>query len=132
VPSEDLPDFVDDASPCSASLFAERCQTPVFLIRGGGDVDLPQTTDRLAREQPVSVDPEQFAERSRITSIRLTLLPFIRLNQDHLRAAVVSQHADQPIVKATDLKDRHELRVHLGELLKERFDLFGAGTNLSA
>ena len=43
-----------------------------------------------------------------LTEIRLPFLPVVRLDQDHLVAAVVLQHADQPIVEATDFQDGHE------------------------
>ena len=50
------------------------------------------------------------------------------MNEYDLAAVPFPKNIDQPIVETTDVKNCHELRVHLGELRK-RPDLFGAGTN---
>jgi hypothetical protein len=127
VTAENVPDFVDDASPSLSGLFAERREPSVLLIRAGGDVDLSQTADRLARQEPIPIDPQQFAQRSGVASIRLAFLPVVRLDQDHFMAAIVLQHADQPIVESAYFEDRYELFIVLqpiaGELLKEGVDL---------
>jgi hypothetical protein len=39
---------------------------------------------------------------------------------------------DKPIVEATDFENCHKIGIHLSELLKKRFDLFGARTDLPA
>ena len=90
VPSEDVTDRIDDASPDSAGVSTECCQAPVLLVRGRSDVDLPQPTDRLALRQATAIDPQQFTECCRIASIRLAVAPVVRLDQDHLVATVVS------------------------------------------
>ena len=124
--AENLPDLVDHACPRHTGILAECCQAPILLIGRGRDIDLPQTTDRLALQQPGAVRPQQFAQRGCIASIRFSFLSFFGLNHDHLLAAVVIQHPDQPIVEAADFEDNHELLATLqtlaGELLEECMD----------
>ena len=115
-------------------VFAECGQPSVLLIGGGGNVDLPQPTDRLALQQTGSVDPQQFAERRGVATIGLALLPFFGLDQDHFVAAVVLEHPDQPIVEAADFErgdERFVIAQSLaGESLKELVDLLGLRRNL--
>src|SRR6476620_6311101 len=104
VASEHVPDFVNEPSSCLANLLAERRQPAILLIRRGSDVDLSQTANRLAVQEPVPVDPQQLAERRGVASVGLALLSVVRLNQDYLVASVVLQHTDQPIIEATDFE----------------------------
>src|SRR5262249_55028088 len=54
-------------------------------------------------------------------------LPFLRLHEDHLVAAVLVQQADEPVVEATDLEHGDEGLARgqplAGELLEEGMDL---------
>jgi hypothetical protein len=81
----------------------------------------------LALQQAVAVDPQQLAQRGGIAPVRLTEFPLLRLDEDHLVAAVVAQHANEPVVKATDFEHGDE-RLARGqplaaELLEEGVDL---------
>ncbi len=51
---------------------------------------------------------------------------------DDLSTLPLTQFRDQPIVKATNFEKRHELGIHLDQLLKKRSDLLGTRTDLSA
>ena len=107
-------------------LFCEA--SSVLLIGGRGNVDLTQAADRFAREEAVPVEPQELAERV-VATLCLAFLPFVRLDQNHLVAAVVSQHADQLIVETAEFQDGDERFVAVqplaGELLKEGVDLRG-------
>jgi hypothetical protein len=48
VTSKNVLDSVDDTGPCLAGFLAKHGQPPILLIRGGGDIDLPQPADWLA------------------------------------------------------------------------------------
>ena len=78
------------------------------MIGAAGDVDLPEPADRLALQQALAVDPEQLAERGRVTAIGLALLTIVGLDQDDLVAVVLLQQANQPVVEATDLEHGDE------------------------
>ena len=51
VTSQQMFDGEKDASPFLASLLAQQRQPPILGIRLGGDVDLPQSPNRLALKQ---------------------------------------------------------------------------------
>src|SRR5262245_24930959 len=106
--SQNLLDLVDETRQIHTGILAQRGQPPVLLIRGASDVDLPQATHRLALQQTTAVDPQQLTQRRGITPIRLAFLAVVGLDQDHLVAAIISQHANQPIVEATDLQHGHD------------------------
>jgi hypothetical protein len=134
VAPQDVPDLVDQARPGLASLLAQRGQPPILLVRGTGDVDLAQAADRLALQQALPVDPQEFAQRRSIAPIGLTELPLFRLDEDHLVAAVVVQHANEPVIEATDLEHSDERFVCVqplaGEPLEESVDLLRLGRDL--
>ena len=83
-------------------------QPAVLLIGAAGDVHLPEPADRFALQQAIAVDPEQLAQRGRVTAIGLAFLTIVGLDQDDLVAVVLPQHANQPVVEATDLEHGHE------------------------
>ncbi len=126
VTPEEVFDHVDQASSCAAGIFAEGGEASVFLIGGRRNIDLPQATDGLACQQALLVDPEQFAQCCRVPPIGLLLFSFFGLDEDHLVAAVVAEHADQPIVEATDFEHGDERFIATqplaGEVLKESVD----------
>src|SRR5262249_1253602 len=127
VASQEVPDLVDQARPGLASLLAQRGQPAVLLIGAAGDVALAEPADRLALQQAFAVDPEQLAERGRVPAIGLALLALVGLDQDHLVAVVLPQHANEPVVEATDLEHSHEglpvVQALAGEPLEESVDL---------
>jgi len=86
-------------------------------------------------QEAITVDPEQLAERRGITPIRLAFLAVVGLDQYHLVATIVSQHANQPIIEATDLQDGHEgptiAQPLTGELLEKGVDLLRLGRDLA-
>src|SRR5262245_31360076 len=134
VPPQDVPDPVDQTRPGPAGVLAQHGQPPVLLVRGAGDVHLAQAADGLALEQAIAVDPQQLAQRGGIAPVGLAELPLFRLDEDHLVAAVVVQHANEPVVKATDLEHGDEGRACgqplAGELLEEGVDLVGLRRDL--
>lgn len=67
-----------------------------------------------------------------ISSIGLLLGRLLGVNEYDLAAVPFPQTFDPPIIETADFEDCHKLRVHLGELLKERLDLFRASTHLAA
>jgi len=81
-------------------------------------------------DQPLTIDPQQIGELLSVTSIGLPSARLLGVNEHDFSAALFSQVFDQPIIEPTDLQDCHELGVQLDELHEERFDLFGAGTDL--
>jgi hypothetical protein len=97
------------------------------LVGAAGNVHLTQAADRLAMQQTIAIDPQQLAQRSGITSIRLAFLPVVGLDQNHLVAAIVSQHANQPIVEATHFQHGHE-RLAIAQPLTRK-SLQGLGVN---
>src|SRR6516162_4959915 len=127
VASEDVSGLVDQARPGLADLLAQRRQPPVLLVRAPGDIHLTQATDGFALQQPIPIDPQQLAQRGGVSSIGFAFLAFLGLDQNHLVAMVIMEHADQPIVKATDLEHGHErvavAQTLAGEFLKESLDL---------
>jgi hypothetical protein len=134
VPPEHVPDLVDQARPCLAGLLAQRGQPAVLLVGAAGDIDVPQAPDGLALQQAITMDPQQLAQRGGVPPIRLAFLAVFELDQNHLVAAVVSQHANEPIVEAADLEHGHEglavVQAFAGELLEEGVDLRGLGGHL--
>ena len=90
VTPEDVFDHVDDASSCSAGIFAKCGQSSILLIGCGRDIDLPEAADWLACQQAMPVDPQQFAQRRGVSPIGLLLFSFFGLDEDHLVAAVVA------------------------------------------
>ena len=80
----------------------------VLLIGGGRNIDLPYTTNSLALQKPRPVDPQELTQSCRVTTIRLAVLPFLRLDEDHFLASVVLQHTDQPVVETTDFESSNE------------------------
>ena len=60
------------------------------------------------------VGPQELAQSSGITTVCLTTFAFFGLDEDDLVAAIVLEHADEPIVEATDFDDRDELLLALG------------------
>src|SRR5262249_4965242 len=100
---------------------------PGLLVGAAGDVHLAQAADRLALQQAVAIDPQKLAQRGGIAPIGLAELPLLRLDEDHPVAAVVAQHANEPVVKATDLEHGDERLVPgqplAAELLEEGVDL---------
>jgi hypothetical protein len=129
-----VPDLVDHARPHLAGLLAQRGQAPVLLVGAAGDVDLAQAADRLAVQQAVAVDPQQLTQRGGVSSVRLAYLAVLGLDQDHLVAAVIAEHANQPIAEATDLQHGHEglavVQALAGEALEKGVDLLGPGGHL--
>jgi arylsulfatase len=71
--------------------------------------------------------PKEWIDKFRVSSIGLAFLAFLGLDQNHLLAVVITEHADQPIVKATDLEHGHEsvavAQTLAGEFLEEGVDL---------
>jgi hypothetical protein len=43
-------------------------------------------------------DQQQLARSGGVAPVGLAELPFLRLNEDHLVAAVLAQHVDEPVV----------------------------------
>jgi hypothetical protein len=134
VPPQDVPGLVDQARPGLAGLLTKRGQPPVLLIAAAGDIDVAQTADRFALQQAVAVDPQQLTERGSVTAVGLAFLALLGLDQDYLVAAVISEHANQPIVEAADFEHGHErlavAQALAGELLEEGVDLLGLGGHL--
>src|SRR5262249_22830961 len=68
------------------------------------------------------IDPQKLAQRGGIPSIGLAALPLLRLDENHLVAAVLVQQANQPVVKSTNLEHGDERFVRVqplaGELLR--------------
>lgn len=71
-------------------------------------VDLPYTTHWLALQEPRSVDPQEFTQSRGVATIGLVILPFLRLDEDHVVATVVVEHPDQPIVESADFESSDE------------------------
>jgi hypothetical protein len=87
------------------------------------------SVDRLALQQAIAIDPEQFAQRGGVTAVGLAFLAFVRLDQNRFATPVIVQHANQPVVEATDLEYGDECFVRgqplAGEPLEESVDLLG-------
>ena len=118
-----MPDPVDQLSFVVAGFFAECGQSAVLLIGAVGDLDLPEAPDRFAGEEAIPVDPEQFAQSGRIPAIGFAAFTFFGLNEYHFVTAIISQHANQPVVEPADFHHRNErfvvLSTTLGELVEE-------------
>jgi hypothetical protein len=75
---------------------------------------------------PLPVDPQQLAQGG-VTALGLALLALVGLDENHLVAVVLVQHADPPVVEATDLEHGDERcapgQPLAGELLEEGVDL---------
>ena len=108
VAAEDVFDFVHDPRAGLTLFFPQGGQPPILLIHLVGDVHLPQATDGLTRQEAISIDPQEFAQRRGVTAVSLAFLPLFRLDQNHLVTAVVMQQADQPIVEAADFQHGDE------------------------
>jgi hypothetical protein len=125
--SQQVLDLVDHARPSFAGVLPQRGQPPALLIGRRRQLHLPQAVDRLPSEKAVTIDPQQFAQRRRITLVGLRFLPLFRLNQDHLATQVFFQRLEQPIVEPTDFHHRQECisipEKFAVQLLKELFDL---------
>ncbi len=80
-----------------------------------------------ALQKSLPIDPQQLAQSSGIASVGLAQLPVFRLDENHLVAAIIVQHLNQPVVEATNLKhrDKRVVRTHpvTSELLEKRLDL---------
>ena len=66
-----LPDPVDHARQISTSVLPQHRQTTVLLVRGAGNVDLTQASDRLAMQESIPINPQQFTQAGRVTAIGL-------------------------------------------------------------
>jgi hypothetical protein len=84
----------------------------------------------LSLRQPLTIEPQQIGQFVSVTSIGLPFGRLLGVNEHDFSATLFSQVFDQPIIEPTDLQDCHELGVQFDELHEERFDLFGAGTDL--
>ncbi|HBN74359.1 MAG TPA: hypothetical protein DD473_00770 [Planctomycetaceae bacterium] len=123
VSSENMPDPVDQLSFVMTGFIAKCGQSAILLIGTVGDLDLPESPDRFAGEEAIPVDPEQFAQSGRITTIRLAAFTFFGLNENHFVAAIISQHANQPVVEPADYHHCNERFIELSrsqvELVEE-------------
>ena len=85
----------------------------------------------LAFGEAFPIEPQQVGQLLCIATIGLLLGWLFRVNQHDFAALPYTERSDQPVVEAANFENRHEIRIHLGELLEERFDLFRSSTDLS-
>lgn len=105
---EDVPHFIDNASPSAADVFAQHSQPSHLLVGSRRDIYLPESADRLALQKAIPVDPQHFTQGSRIATIGFSPFAFFWLNENYLVTTVVSQHPDEPVVKAADFNHSDE------------------------
>jgi hypothetical protein len=63
-------DAIDHPRALPTETLADRAELAVFRIPGIRDVDLPNAVHTFARPQSVAIDPQQFAQLGRVSTIR--------------------------------------------------------------
>ena len=132
---QDFVNLIEGLCPFPYQPVAQLRQVPVLLFLLAGKMDPAYSLHAITSQQTLPINPQQLAQRVRITAIRLPLGPLHRLDDHHvLTRSVRLKTFDQPIMKSTYLDDRHKsppiIRTQLMHLPQELLNLFQASADL--
>lgn len=135
VPSQDVFDTVDGLGMSCFGVTPQVGQAALLNLNRIGNVNDFEVANGLAGFNSMAIDPEVLAELGGIAAIGFSAGAVLRLNQHDAVTAKVTQHLDQPVVKATNFDDRPKPAVGFGtasgKLLEELEDFLWTGADLS-